>query len=60
MTVCPHQMRHQIFSVGIGGGETVGGCGPEVFEVADLEFETIFTPTVEVVPLPRTIDLEAA
>jgi len=28
--------------------------------VADLEFETVFTPTVEVVPLPKTIDLEAA
>ena len=32
----------------------------QLVPVADLEFETIFTPTVEIVPLPKTIDLEAA
>jgi hypothetical protein len=24
------------------------------------EFETVFTPTVDLMPIPRTIDLEAA
>ncbi len=28
--------------------------------LTDQEFETIFTPTVELLPIPRTIDLEAA
>jgi hypothetical protein len=32
----------------------------QLVPLTDLEFETIFTPTVEVVPLPKTIDLEAA
>jgi hypothetical protein len=28
--------------------------------LTDQEFETVFTPTVEKLPIPRTIDLEAA
>ena len=32
----------------------------QLVPMADLEFETIFTPSVELVPLPKTIDLEAA
>jgi hypothetical protein len=32
----------------------------QLVPVTDQEFETVFTPTVEKLPIPRTIDLEAA